>query len=289
MKIIILGGSGLIGNQIINAGKNNHEIIGIYQTNKIELEGINSHKINLTENFDILTNLIKTEKPEIVINSAGISNVDFCEKFQKECYKINTELPRNLTKISLDYNFKLIQLSTDYVFNGKKEKYFEKDLVDPINFYGKTKAEAEQIVLKNSKNIVIRTSTIYGWNPQIRFFNYVLDQLKHDKLVKISHNGKNCPTLLDDLVRLIYGIIDLGGDGIFHGTGSSCISKKFFAEKIAQKFHLNDELIVLDNIDDTIAKRPQNTCLSNKKTENETKIKLSTIDEGLEKIYKKNK
>ena len=289
MKIIILGASGLIGNQIVNAGKNNHKIIGIYQKNKIKLDGISTHKINLIENFDILKNLIKIEKPEIVINSAGISNIDFCEKFQKESYKINTELPRNLTKISLEYNFKLIQLSTDYVFNGQKEEYLENDLVDPINFCGKSKSESENIVLKNSKNIVMRTSTIYGWNPQIRFFNYVLNQLKQDKLVKINHNGKNCPTLLDDLVRLIYGVIDLDFNGIFHGTGSSCISKKFFAEKIAQKFHLNDKLIVLNDIDDTIAKRPQNTCLSNKKTKNETKIKLSTIDEGLEKIYKKNK
>jgi len=206
MKILVLGGSGLIGKSLLKKGYKEFEMIGTFDNSKINIDGIKSIEIHLPDDFDKLQKLINSEKPEIIINCLSYSNVEFCELNKTLANEINFQLTEKLSTISSKINSKLILISSNYVFDGTTRDYTENDDPNPVNYYGYTKFLAEKSTLKHQRNLVIRTSLVFGWNPQVRFFNFVINNLKYKKPFFAYNNIFNSPTLLDDLVETILKI-----------------------------------------------------------------------------------
>ena len=267
MKLLVLGGSGLIGNTFIKTHNKNFEITTTYNKNSITFLNTNSLQCSLPSGFGKLEEFLLLEKPDIVINSMGFSNVDFCEANKKESFSLHVDATKKISNICSQINSRLIFLSSDYVFDGKKGNYSEEDTPNPINHYGFTKLEAEKIVLKNPLNTVIRTSVIYDWDLRVRFFNYVINNLKKNKQVLATNDIFNSVTLVDSLIQSIFRLIILKKNGIFHVVDSTCVSRFEFAKMIAKIFNLNDDLVKKTSIKDAnfVAQRPQNTCLDNSK------------------------
>lgn len=286
MKILVLGGSGLIGGSLLQNGAKSFNMISTYNKNKIKTTNVKSIHISLPTEINSLNEFIKKEIPNVVINTMAYSNVDFCELHQKETYQLHVEMTEKLFDICSEINSKLILISTDYVFDGKKGFYSEENESNPINYYGYTKALSEKIVLKNPQNAVLRTASVYGWNPQVRFLNFVLNNLKKGNEIFVYDNIIFSPTLIDELVESILKVASTNAHGIFHTVGSSCISKFNFAEIIAKKFGLLDRLVrpIETKEKQPIAKRPFNTCLDNSKAKKILNINFSTVEEGLNKI-----
>ena len=125
-----------------------------------------------------LKGLISLHNPDILINLAALTNVDFCEKNSDLAMEINTNGVRNICDT---FKGKIVQLSTDYVFDGKNGPYVEEDKVSPLSVYGKTKLEAENIVLShNSDNLIIRGNVLYDncLSTRASFLNWVVQSLK---------------------------------------------------------------------------------------------------------------
>ena len=120
MKILVLGGSGLIGNFFIH-NSINHEIITTFNKTKINASNAISKKINLPEDWAKLQDLILEEKPDVVLNSMAFSNIDFCEINKEEVYALHVKITEKITALCSKINSKIVFLSTDYVFDGKKE------------------------------------------------------------------------------------------------------------------------------------------------------------------------
>lgn len=286
LKILVLGCNGLIGSAILEKSIKFFDVIGTYHKNTIKIPEIKLISINLPEHIDQLSSLIRSEKPAVVVNTIANSNPEFCEFNKEYTYKLHVESLNEICSVCSKINSKLIFISSDYVFDGKKGNYSENDVTGPLNYYGYTKVLTEKNVLKYSKNVVIRTSLVYGWNPKVKFLNFVLDNLRKQKTIHVYDNTCS-PTLLDELVETIIKIIPSDVSGIFHVVGSSCVSKFYFAKLIAKKFSMNDELIKLISVHDANLKIkiPQNTCLDNTKIKKTFDITLSTIHEGLNKVF----
>ena len=124
-------------------------------------------------------------------------------------------------------NSKQIYLSSDAVFDGNSNsKYIESDLTNPLSHYGKTKLNAEKILLESSSsNTVLRTTVIYGWHERSRFTNWVLKKLRNNEQVPGFIDQRNTPTLVDDLALAIKRIIEDDISGLYHAVGKSCLSR----------------------------------------------------------------
>ncbi|MDA9235948.1 NAD(P)-dependent oxidoreductase [bacterium] len=231
MKILVLGGNGLIGQKIVEKLKNQFTIISTHNK-KSPSKNVQSVKISLPDDFILLKKLIEKEKPNIIINTMAYSNLDFCEENRDEVFSLHVDITNKISAICSKINSKIIFISTDYVFDGnQKKKYVEDDEPNPINYYGETKLLAERIVLKDPKNVVLRTSLVYGYGERVRFMKYVIENLKNQEKIFAYNDIFNSATNIDEFVESVEKVIENDASGIFHMVGSSCITRYDFAKK----------------------------------------------------------
>ena len=292
---MVIGGSSLLGYKIL-ANRNNLELYASYNKNPINMEDLESIEIDITNKTNCKK--ILEIKPDVIINTAAITNVDYCEKFKKNAFDVNVKGTENISKIAAKLGSKLIHISTDAVFSGNKKFYVEEDEPNPINIYGKTKLESEKIVSKVEDSIILRPSVIFGWFPSeyiktseesrktMNFGLWVLDQLNKNNKISIVNDQFDTPTLADNLAKNILNIVQKDMTGIFHLSGLSCVSRLDFSKKIAKSFGYSENLINSTSTKKLkqIAPRTLESCLKcNKIVKNG--IKLLTIDQSIEIMH----
>jgi len=298
-KLFIIGIGGLTGHKIAELTKNNYELFGSYNNRNPKFEFVDQYNIDLVD-FKKFEEIINEISPDYIINTSGINNVDYCEDNKELAFKINTNLVEKLTNFCKLKNIKLIQLSTDSVFDGNKtESYTEEDIPNPINVYGETKYQAEKISLKNSENLVVRASVLYGWLPKIltsipsssmksiNFSQWLIGELENNETVQIVQDEYSSPIIVDDFVKSIIHLIKTENSGIYHSAPNSKINRFEFCKKIAQEFNFNSELIVPTTIDKLGRKVPtgKNKSLNSEKLSS-TNFKFLTIEKSI-KLLKK--
>ena len=292
-KLLIIGGSGIVGSTLLQYASPNYNIHFTYNTNKITFDNINSTQINLLGNQKMIIDLIKEVQPDIVVNTAAHSSVDLCETDHSIADKLHVDITQDITQVCKDIDSKLVYISTDAVFQGElHKKYTELDQPNPINYYGKTKLEAEQITLNaSSKNVVLRTAVIYGWNKKSRFTNWIIQTLKENHVVDPFIDQYNTPTLVDDLAKSLLGIFEKNISGMFHATGKSCLNRYEFALVLASTFGLDKKLIKSVTLKEKKqdAPRPTSTCLDSRKLEKLIDFNFSDIQSGVSFIFNKSK
>ena len=294
-KMLVIGGTSLLGYKLLS-NTNNFEIYASYNKNLINLKNVETLKIDITniKNCEKILNL----KPDIIINTAAITNVDYCEKFERNAFDVNVTGTKNIAKIAEKLGSKLIHISTDAVFSGSKKFYVEEDKPNPISIYGKTKLESEKIVSEVTDSVILRPSVLFGWIPfeyiktkdesrkTMNFGLWVIDQLYKNNKMSIVNDQINTPTLADNLAENIIEIIKKDLTGIFHLSGLSCISRLDFSKKIAKTFGYSDNLISSISSEKLkqIAPRTLESCLKCDKIV-ENGVNLLKIDQSIEKMY----
>ena len=282
-----------MGSTLLQYASPNYNIHFTYNTNKITFDNINSTQINLLGNQKRIMDLIKEIQPDIVVNTVAHSSVDLCETNHKIADKLHVDITHDIAQTCKDTDSKLIYLSTDMVFQGElNKKYTELDQPNPINYYGKTKLQAEQITLNTSpKNVVLRTAVIYGWHEKSRFTNWIIQTLKENHMVDPFIDQYNTPTLVDDLVKSLLNIFEKNISGVFHATGKSCLNRYEFALVLANTFGLDKKLIksVTSKEKKQDAPRPISTCLDSRKLEKSIDFNFSDIQNGVSFIFNKSK
>ena len=294
-KILVIGGTSLLGYKLLS-NTNDFELYASYNKNLINLKNVETLKIDITniKNCKKILNL----KPDIIINTAAITNVDYCEKFEKNAFDVNVTGTKNIAKIAEKLGSKLIHISTDAVFSGSKKFYVEEDKPNPISIYGKTKLESEKIVSKVTDSVILRPSVLFGWIPfeyiktkdesrkTMNFGLWVIDQLYKNNKMSIVNDQINTPTLADNLAENIIEIIKKDLTGTFHLSGLSCISRLDFSKKIAKTFGYSDNLISSISSEKLkqIAPRTLESCLKCDKIV-QNGVNLLNIDQSIEKMY----
>ncbi|KKM63125.1 hypothetical protein LCGC14_1514600, partial [marine sediment metagenome] len=250
-KILIIGSNGFLGYNLhqIKEKKefkdlNYFFIAADVEQSNIE-ENIPFHFIDITKKESFFKKIIKIS-PDIVILTAAMTNVDKCEKDKKLAVKINTEGPINVIRACNKAESKLIFVSTDFVFDGKKEGYYtEKDTPNPLNHYAKTKFDAEQALINSEiEYLICRTAVLYGWNSsKLNFITWVLKNLEQNKKIFIVKDQINSPTFVRNLAEIILKLIEKDIKGIIHTVGDVALSRYEIAQKCAEIFEFKNELI----------------------------------------------
>ena len=290
MKLFVLGGSGLIGKELIKKASVRHKIFATYNNRDFTMSNITTLKFLFPNDLEKLEFFLIKESPDVVINLIGISELNYCENNKKKIYELNTEFTEKISNICNKINSKFIHISTDYVFDGKDGNYKEEDITNPVNYYGYTKQISEIKALNYSNSVVIRTSFIYDSKLETNFLKFIFKKLDKGEEVIIFDDVFATPIFLDELIEGILKIIDSNEIGIFHIVGNECVSRFNFAKIIARKLELNEKLIIPKSVKIIEKKilRPQNSCLNNNKIKQILGVKFSKLEENLEKIKKNN-
>ena len=201
MRIYITGIAGMLGYGIYRTLKDRAEILGIDIVD-IEIPGISYSKISLYDMEDIEENIIQT-KPDILIHTAALINVEECEENPEEAKRLNTQVTAALADLCARHKIKMVYISTDAVFDGKEARlYSEEDVVNPPNVYGQTKLDGEAAALKYPENLVLRTN-IYGINIQKKqsFGEWIYHSLKEDQTLHLFTDIDFSPILVNELAN----------------------------------------------------------------------------------------
>jgi len=297
-KLFIFGIGGLTGSKLAFIGKKDFEVFGSYNLRDPKLDFLKSVKLDIKD-FLKVKEIISKIKPDVVINACALNNVDYCENHQDEAQKVNVNFVEELKKISRTENFKIVQLSTDSVFDGtKKLDYVEKDMPNPMNIYGKTKLMGEEIVLEDSQNIVIRASVLYGWIPKslssldsssmkpTNFGQWLINKLKSKETVQIITDEKSSPIIADDFAKSIIHLIKNNENGIFHSAPPIQISRYEFSIKLAKILDLDSTLIQpTTNLElGRNVVTGFNKCLDSSKMVKETNFQFLSLEKSLKKL-----
>ncbi|SHO51436.1 dTDP-4-dehydrorhamnose reductase [Desulfopila aestuarii] len=211
MKIAIIGCRGQLGTDCSNILGNAHDLTccDIPQIDIGDQESVDA--------------LVKEIRPDVIINCAAYTAVDACEKETKLCQRINAEGPKHLAQAATRHNCRLIHISTDYVFDGKRlppEGYTEKDHTNPLSEYGRTKLAGEEAVLDYAKNhVILRTAWLYsayGNNFLKTMLRLALQDPKRP--IKVVNDQYGSLTWSHTLALQIEKLLDDKIHGIVHAT-----------------------------------------------------------------------
>jgi dTDP-4-dehydrorhamnose reductase len=242
MKILVTGVNGLVGNSIIKLFSNTqHEV---FKSSR-RIEGFADHKVDITLKNDLDLFFSKFE-PDVVINSAAMANVDLCEVEKKSCDDVNITGVRNLVDVCTRYNCHLTHISTDYIFDGKKDSgiYLESDTPSPQSYYAKSKLEGEKIIISsNVKYSILRTILVYGIHEKLNIVTFIKKSLEEGRAVSLVDDQIRMPTYVDDLSRACISASEKKAIGIFNVCGSEQMSYLEIGKRIADHFSLDKNLI----------------------------------------------
>ena len=245
-KILVLGANGMAGHVITNylrSQQEDYEVIAVARTQSIIIPDV---LLDVTD-FEKLSNLIKNEKPDFIINAIGLLN-EVAEKNPDLAILINSYLPHFLESVTRDTNYKVIHISTDCVFSGKKGGYIETDFKDGQGFYAQSKALGEII---NNKDITLRTSII---GPEINIngiglFNWFMHQEGNVKgYTKAIWSG----VTTFELAKAIKYVIDNDIKGLYH-IGNNFAINKYDLLDLFKKY--TNKNIELDSVDGLISNK----------------------------------
>lgn len=226
-KILVTGCNGQLGRAIRKEYKDAG--VRFINTDVKESEGIVALDIS---DINQVMELIKSEKPDVIINCAAHTNVDACETQWDLAYKINAIGPRNLSIAANEVNAKMIHVSTDYVFEGNGEMpYKEFDIPNPVSAYGKTKLEGEKFVQQfANKYFILRTAWLYGEGKN--FVKTMLQLAKTHDEVSVVCDQVGTPTSAVELAKMIHYLEETDNYGLFHATCEGDTNWAAFAEEI---------------------------------------------------------
>jgi dTDP-4-dehydrorhamnose reductase len=281
MKILITGAFGQLGNSLKNFLSINDEV---FRTGLNIPTGGKGLQLNIVDKI-MLKDIISSISPDVIINLAALTNVDFCESNPEIAKEVNTNGVQNLVDV---FSGKIIHLSTDYVFDGLKGPYKEEDQINPISVYGKTKYDAEKIVLNKNNNLVLRANVLYNMfgNNKASFLNWVVNNLKNKNSIQVVNDQFNNPTWTESIAEILVNCINKDMSGLYHWGDQDYLSRYDFAIKIAESYNLKSDLIKQISTSQLkqMAPRPLNGGLDQSKLKKYLNITPPSINDCLDVI-----
>jgi dTDP-4-dehydrorhamnose reductase len=270
-SILITGSNGLLGQKIIHALLKSNDVqiiaISVGENRMLTKDGYIYQSLDITNKTQV-ESIVNEIKPDVIINTAAMTNVDLCETKREECWALNVHAVQYITDAIKMYspNTHFIHLSTDFIFDGMKgSEYVETDFPNPLSHYALSKFESEKIVEKSTiKWAIARTIIIYGIVDNMSRSNLVLwakDALTKGQKINVIDDQFRSPTLAEDLADGCILIADKGATGIFHLSGPTTYSIADLVYQVADFWKLDKSLITIikSNTLNQAAKRPPYT------------------------------
>ncbi len=292
-KFLITGSNGLLGQKLVHAllKRKDVQIIAtsVGENRMKHKEGYIYETLDITNKADV-ENTIKKYAPDVVFNTAAMTNVDACESKRKESCALNVDAVQHLVDAISNYSptTHLIHLSTDFIFDGEKgSEYVETDIPNPGSYYAHTKLESEKVLQKSKiKWAIARTIIVYGIADSMSRTNLVLwakDALTKGQKINVVDDQFRSPTLAEDLADGCILIANKGATGIYHLSGPKTFSVLELVYQVADFWKLDRSLITpsKSNIINQAAKRPPFTGFVIDKAKRELGYNPHSFMEGL--------
>ena len=250
-NVIITGSNGLLGQKLVKLlrSKKDFKIFALSrgEDRMIDQTNYSYYNIDLTHK-EKLTRLIDKIKPDILIHTAAMTNVDACELDNDKCDIINVDVVKTIVELCSVHKCHLIHLSTDFIFDGEKETFYsEEDKPNPVNYYGFSKLKSEKIIQESEiKFTILRTILVYGMvdrNDRSNIVLWVKKSLEEKKNINVVTDQYRMPTFADDLAESCLLAIEHNAFGIFNVSSNQLLSIYDIAIEVAKIFQLDTSLI----------------------------------------------
>lgn len=289
-KIFVTGSNGLLGQKLTDLSLADKEIELIATST-----GPDRHPAKagyIYEELDVLNKVLIDElvakyRPDAIIHTAAMTNVDACEVERLKCYALNVQAVKNLVEICESRDIQLIHLSTDFIFDGEDGPYTEEAEPNPLSYYGETKLESEQI-LKNSscRWAILRTIIVYGIVNDMSRSNIVLwakAALEKNEPIHVVSDQWRMPTLAEDLAECCLLAVKKNAAGVYNVSGKDLMSILEIVERVADFYGLDKTLIRAISAEslNQKAKRPKKTEFVLNKARTELGYDPHSFEEGI--------
>lgn len=199
----------------------------------VELEVLLTDKSDVdVTNMDEVRKYAEMNRPDVIINCTEIGGIEYCQQHSDLAYKVNAIGARNLSVAARSVHGKMVQLSTDDIFDGKAaESYNEFSIPTPVSIYGKSKLAGEEFVKTIApRYLIIRSSWVYGKGEN--FVTWLLQEAKKSKEIFVAEDQFGSPTSANELAKAIYRLLMEDAYGLYHVVCQGVCSRREFAEKI---------------------------------------------------------
>lgn len=262
-RILITGASGLLGHILVKqATEKGFDVCSIYREH--EPESGRAVQLDITDTKSV-NECVQRERPEVVVNTASITDVDLCEHDPDLARRVNGTAAGLLAEACEKVDAFLVHLSTDYVFDGSRGNYNENDSPAPVNQYGSSKLLGEQLVMRHQNTCVARASVVFGWGRSFRpnVGTWLYEKLNTGEHVNVVSDQFASPTLNTNLASMIVELAERRIRGIVHVAGATRASRYEFAIDLAKRLNFDTKLVAPVKSDSSswFAKRPMDSSL----------------------------
>jgi len=288
-RVLLIGSNGLLGQklaELLVRGTTYRVTLASRENRSARPLASTEHmQIDITSKKDVKRVVFSCE-PDVIINAAGMTDVDACEKERELAWKVNVEGVKNIVDAARKNDARIIHVSSDYIFNGKSGPYTEEERPEPINYYGKTKLASENALKASGlAYLIARTIVLYGFTADTRpnFALWLIQNLERKLPVRLVIDQYGNPTLADDLAYGIVRGMELNRAGVYNIAGRDIVNRHEFGVKLARTFDFDPGLIVPIKTSQLrqAAARPLKSGLVTLKAEVELGISPSTVEQGL--------
>jgi dTDP-4-dehydrorhamnose reductase len=237
LRALVIGASGQVGGAITaRLTDRGHEVVRTHHGTPQP----GTRALDLTDTSATERMIAETE-PDWVVCPAGLTHVDYCEDHPDEAMAINRDAPAAAARAAAKRGAGFVYFSTEYVFDGLAGPYAEDDRVDPLSVYGLSKLEGERRVAEeNPRALVIRTTVVYGPEPQGKNFVYqVLRRVRAGEAMRVPADQRSSPTYNVDLAAATVELIERDHQGVIHVAGPTVLDRHAFALEVCAAFGLD--------------------------------------------------
>lgn len=244
--ILVTGSNGLLGQKItenILLSKQYNLVATSKGSNRYPIkDGYNYAEMDILDPGQV-RNVVAQYKPDAIIHTAAMTNVDTCQSEQKLAHALNVEAVKTIVAVCETMNIQLIHLSTDFIFDGEDGPYEESATPNPLSYYGQTKVEAEALVANSHcRWSIIRTILVYGIVKDMSRSNIVLwakHALEKAAPLNVVNDQWRMPTLAEDLAWACIRAVEKEVTGIYHISGKDMMSVSELVGRVADYFGLD--------------------------------------------------
>jgi dTDP-4-dehydrorhamnose reductase len=290
MRILVTGSNGLLGQKLTHLLQQDNDVFLIATARGKSVLPIRSgeyHSMDIGDPENVKT-VLRLTKPDVIINTAAMTQVDDCETQREACWKANVTAVENLVRCCEALHIHLVHVSTDFIFDGTRGPLDENEVPAPVNFYGESKLAAESVILKSTCSwAILRTVLVFGITHDMSRSNIVLwvkKSLEQKKTIQVVNDQWRTPTLAEDLAQGCYLASRKRAKGIYNISGKDFLSPYDIAIKTAEYFNLDKSLIKATDSSQfkQPARRPLTTGFIIDKARKELGYEPRSFQEGLD-------
>lgn len=289
MRILVTGSNGLLGQkltELLQKDKDAYLIATARGKSVLEIARGEYHSLDISDR-DNVESLLRFTKPDVIINTAAMTQVDDCETQREACWKANVTAVEHLVRCCHALHIHLVHVSTDFIFDGTHGPLDERATPAPVNYYGESKLAGEKVIQTSTISwAILRTVLVFGITRDMSRSNIVLwvkNSLEQKKTIQVVNDQWRTPTLAEDLAMGCYLAAKKRAKGIYNISGKDFLSPYDIAIKAAEFFGLDKSLIKATDSTKFVqpAKRPLKTGFIIDKARKDLGYEPRSFEEGL--------